>query len=67
MQQLNNLISLRCYCRQNKWPRLPQWQHWITARKPVAKACVKKVGGRYVIDLDAFQEYLNNASLEECI
>lgn len=65
MQQLKNLVSLRSYCRQNEWPRLPQWQHWIYSKKPVAQACVKKVGGRYLIDLEAFQTYVQNATLEE--
>ncbi len=64
MQQLKNLISLRTYCRTNDWPRLPQWQHWITARRPVAVQCVKKIGGRYLIDLDAFQKYIKNATLD---
>lgn len=65
MQQLKNLISLRIYCKQNEWPRLPQWQHWIYSRKPIAQACIKKVGGRYLIDLEAFQNYVKNATLEE--
>lgn len=65
MQQLKNLISLREYCRQHAWPRLPQWNHWITAKNPVAKACVKKIGGRYLIDLAAFESFVKNATLEE--
>lgn len=65
MEALKNLVSLRDYCRNNTWPRLPQWQHWITSRKPIAQACVKKVGGRYMLDLNAFNNYIKNASLEE--
>lgn len=65
MQQLKDLISLRDYCRQNKWPRLPQWNHWITSRNPIATQCLKKIGGRYIIDLEAFQNYIKNASLDK--
>lgn len=67
MEALKNLISLRDYCRQHAWPRLPQWQHWINSRKPIAHACVKKVGGRYMLDLSAFNNYIKNASLEETL
>lgn len=66
MQRLKNLIPLRDYCRQNDWPRLPQWQHWISSKNLVAQQCVKKIGGRYLIDLSAFEAYVANASLEEC-
>ncbi len=65
MKQLENLIELREYCRQNKWPRLPQWQHFIYSRKPIAIACIKKVAGRYLIDLEAFQRFIANASIDE--
>jgi len=65
VEHINNLVELREYCRKNKWPRLPQWQHWIYSRKPVAVECVKKVGGRYLIDLGAFNNYIKKASLEE--
>ncbi|MGA8164595.1 MAG: hypothetical protein WB791_06165 [Waddliaceae bacterium] len=65
MDSLKDLILLRQYCRQFHWPRLPQWHHWIYSRAPIAKACIKKVGGRYLVDLKAFQEYVENASLEE--
>lgn len=65
MQHIKNLISLREYCRQHDWPRLPQWQHWIYARKPIALQCIKKLGSRYFIDLNAFENHIKNASLEE--
>lgn len=65
MNEFKNLILLREYCRKNEWPRLPQWQHWIYARKPIAQQCIKKVAGRYLIDLTAFEAYIANASLEE--
>lgn len=65
MRILETIVPLRDYCRAHGWPRLPQWQHWIYAKAPVAKACVKKVGGRYLIDLAAFQKYVEGASLEE--
>lgn len=64
MERIKNLVELREYCRQNKWPRLPQWQHWIYARKPIAIECIKKVGGRYLIDLDALQNHIANASID---
>jgi hypothetical protein len=63
MGRVDHLIELREYCRQKKWPRLPQWQHWIYAKNPVAIQCVKKIGGRYLIDLEAFENYLKNATL----
>ena len=50
MQTLETIVPLRDYCRSHKWPRLPQWHHWIYVEAPVAKACVKKIGGRYLID-----------------
>jgi hypothetical protein len=65
MQTLENIVPLRDYCRKYPWPRLPQWHHWIYARAPIAKACVKKVGGRYLVDLSAFHKYVESASLEE--
>ena len=64
MECVKSLISLRTYCRENPWPRLPQWQHWITTRKPIAIQCIKKIGGRYMVDLKAFQEYVKNASID---
>lgn len=65
--QAEFLIPLRVHCRrnQNKWPRLSQWHHWIYSKHPIAKACVKKIGGRYLIDLEAFNTYVKNASLQE--
>ncbi len=65
MQILETIIPLRDYCRSHKWPRLPQWHHWIYAGAPVAKACIKKVGGRYLVDLSAFQKYVESATLVE--
>lgn len=67
MIQIENLIPLRKYCRQNKWPTLPQLNHWISERKPIAVQCVKKIGNRYFIDLQAFQDYIKNATLDEPI
>lgn len=64
MEQIKNLISLRDYCRQNDWPRLPQWQHWIITRKPIAQACIKKISGRYMIDLKALHDHIQKASLD---
>ncbi len=65
MQILETIVPLREYCRSHKWPRLPQWHHWIYAKAPIAKACVKKIGGRYLVDLKAFQKYVEGATLEE--
>jgi hypothetical protein len=65
MDQLKNLIPLWDYCKQNKWPRLPQWQHWIYSRNDVARACIKKIGKRYLIDLAAWKNYIKNATLDE--
>lgn len=65
MQILKNMIPLREFCRQNSWPRLSQWHHWIYSQAPIAKKCVKKVGGRYLIDIGAFESYISNATLKE--
>lgn len=65
MEILKNLIPLRDYCRQNPWPRLAQWHHWIYSRNPIALKCVKKIGGRYMLDLQALQIYITHATLEE--
>jgi hypothetical protein len=65
MQILENIVPLREYCRNHKWPRLPQWHHWIYVGAPVARAFVKKIGGRYLIDLPAFERYIESASLGE--
>jgi hypothetical protein len=62
---IGNLAELRSYCRQNRWPRLSQWHHWIYSKHPIAAACVKKIGGRYLIDLGALTSYIQSASLEE--
>jgi hypothetical protein len=64
MQQIEQLMELREYCRTHKWPRLPQWQHWIYSRNPIAISCVKKVGGRYIINLEAFQNHIQNATID---
>ncbi len=65
MQTLETIVPLREYCRSHKWPRLPQWHHWIYVEAPVAKACVKKIGGRYLIDVAAFERYVESATLTE--
>jgi len=65
MLTIENLIPLRKYCRQNTWPRLPQWHHWIYRKHPVALKCIKKIGGRYMIDLMAFENYIKTATLDE--
>ncbi len=62
---VTNLVSLRDYCRQYPWPRLSQWHHWIYSGSLVAQACVKKIGGRYLVDLTAFESYVAQASLDE--
>lgn len=65
MKVLQSLVPLREYCRQNQWPRLPQWHHWIYRKHPVARQCVKKIGGRYLIDLSALEQYISKATLDE--
>lgn len=65
MEMLKHLIPLRTYCRQNDWPRLPQWHHWIYRKHPLAMQCVKKIGGRYMIDLKAFEQYVMLATLDQ--
>ena len=65
MLTIENLIPLRKYCRQNEWPRLAQWHHWIYCKRPVAVQCVKKIGGRYLIDLSAFESYIKSATIDE--
>ena len=37
---------------------------WIYTKSDIADRCVKKLGGRYIIDLDAFEEYLSEIGLE---
>lgn len=61
----DNLIPLRDYCRKREWPRLSQWNHYIYNKSPIALACIKKIGGRYMVNLNALQKYIDNASLEE--
>lgn len=65
METIEKLIPLREYCRKNPWPRLPQWHHWIYKKQPVALKCVKRIGGRYMIDLAAFEDYIKRATLDE--
>lgn len=65
MEILSNLIPLRDYCRQNSWPRLAQWNHWIYSRNPIAMKCVKKIGGRYMLDLQALRMYVDQATLQQ--
>lgn len=65
MEILQNLIPLRDYCRQNSWPRLAQWNHWIYSRNPIAMKCVKKIGGRYMLDLQALKTYVDQATLQQ--
>lgn len=63
MEILHNLVPLRDFRRQNSWPRLAQWNHWIYSRNPIAMKCLKKIGGRYMIDLQAFRSYVDQATL----
>lgn len=65
MDAIKNLIPLREYCSKYNWPRLPQWHHWIYSKNAVAQACIKKISNRYMIDLKAFETYINNATLDE--
>ena len=65
MEILKNYIPLREYCRQNSWPRLPQWHHWIYSQNPIALKCIKKIGGRYMLDMQALQSYIVHATLKE--
>jgi len=62
---VKNYVPLRDYCRQNHWPRLSQWHHWIYNQAPIARQCVKKIGGRYLIDVSAFEGYVDSATLVE--
>jgi hypothetical protein len=62
---LESLVPLREFCRSNKWPRLSQWHHWIYSNHPIARACVKRIGARYLVDVDKFKEYIEKASLTE--
>lgn len=59
------LVPLRDHCRKTNWPRLSQWHHWIYSENPVAKACIKKIGGRYLVDVEALEDYISKASLHE--
>ena len=65
MQTLKNFVPLREFCRQNSWPRLSQWHNWIYTSSPIAEKCVKRIGGRYLIDVNAFETYVKNATLRE--
>lgn len=65
MESIKNLLSLPDYCKKFEWPRKPQWFHWVYSRHPIAKACVKKLGNRYMIDLEAFEKYVKNATLDD--
>ncbi len=64
MEGYEHLIELREYCRKNKWPRLPQWQHWIYSKNKIAVECVKKIGGKYFINIEAFKNHIENATLD---
>ncbi len=64
MKELATVIPLRDYCRQNDWPRLPQWNNWIYTRAPIALACIRRVGARYFVDVEALAEFVKNATLE---
>ena len=65
MEALKNLQPLREFCRENPWPRITQWNHWIATRHDIALKTVKKIGGRYVLDLEAFQEIVRSATLDD--
>jgi hypothetical protein len=65
MEALKNLQPLREFCRKNPWPRITQWNHWINSRHSIALKTIKKIGGRYVLDVEAFQEIVRNATLDE--
>lgn len=65
LDSVKNLVPLREYCRQKEWPRLSQWHHWIYSRHQIAQKCVKMIGGRYMLNLEAFENYIKAAHLEE--
>lgn len=64
LEKFNDLIPLREFCRNNDWPRLPQWQHWITRRHPIAIHCIKKIGNRYLVNVKALEEYLSKVTID---
>lgn len=64
MTDLNDYIPLRDFCREVSWPRITQFNHWITSKHPLAKKCIKKVGGRYIINKKLFTEIVSRSNLE---
>ena len=62
---LESLVPLREFCRKRLWPRLPQWYHWINAGHPIALASIKKIGNRYLVDTEALDKYVMEATLNE--
>lgn len=64
MMKPNRYIPLRKHCKEVSWPTLGQWNWWIYTKNDVASQCIKKLGGRYIIDLDAFEKYLAETGLE---
>ncbi len=65
MEVLNDLWPIRDFCRKRAWPRLTQCNHWIYTKHPIARRCIVKIGGRYLINVKAFEEYVRSATLEE--
>lgn len=37
---------------------------WIYSRNPIGMTCVKKIEGRYMLDLYALKTYIEKATLE---
>lgn len=60
---VETLVPLREYCRNHHWPRLSQWHHWIYSENKIAKKCIKRIGGRYMVDTNAFEKFVSESSL----
>jgi hypothetical protein len=64
--QLSRYMPIRDFCRASAWPKLTQINHWIYSNHEIARKCIKKVGARYIIDTQKFEQYVNdNEEFEE--
>lgn len=64
MDLMKDLVNLRVFCKENDFPRLPQWQHWITSKHPIAQKCIKKIANRYWVNIVELKKYIESSGLE---
>jgi len=52
-------MTLKQWSERFCWPTRNQWKSWAYTGEEIAKRCLKKVGRCYVVDVRAFETYMD--------